>query len=102
LLKRLGILDAVRRKALFCVDGIVVVDKVLAGEAELASTFLSEIVPRPGMKSAGPLPGEMRHGMSYAAGISAGAANREEARRFIDLLSSSGPEFLASRGFEPV
>lgn len=102
LLERLGILDAVRRKALLCVDGIVVVDKVLAGEAELASTFLSEIVPRHGMTSAGPLPAEIGHGTSYAVGIAANSANRGEAQRFIDLLTNSGSDFLASRGFEPV
>lgn len=102
LLKQLGILDAVRRKALFCVDGIVVVDKVLAGEAELASTFLSEIVPRPGMKSAGPLPAAISHGMSYAAGIAAGSANRPGAQRFIDLMTGPAQrEFLVSCGFEP-
>jgi molybdate transport system substrate-binding protein len=102
LLKRLGILDAVRRKTLFCVDGIVVVDKVIAGEAELASTFLSEIVPRPGMKSAGPLPAAIGHGMSYAAGVSAGSANRAGAQRFIDLMTGPAQwEFLVSCGFEP-
>jgi molybdate transport system substrate-binding protein len=102
LLKRLGIYDEIKRKARFYVDGIVLVEGVLAGEAELASTFLSEIVPREGMRSAGPLPGEIAHGMSYGAGVAAGSANGAAAQRFVDLMAGCGPAFLASRGFEAI
>ena len=54
--ERLGIMDAMRPKALLCINGDEVVDKVAAGEAEIGSTFLSEIVPRAGMTVVGPLP----------------------------------------------
>jgi molybdate transport system substrate-binding protein len=102
LLERLGILDEVRRKARFYVDGIKMVEGVLAGEAELASTFLSEVVPRNGMRSAGPLPAEVAHGMSYGAGVAAGSANGAAAQRFVDQLGGCAPDFLAARGFEAI
>jgi len=102
LLERLGILDDVKRKARFYPDGIKMVEGVLAGEAELASTFLSEIVPRQGMRSAGPLPSEIAHGMSYGAGVAASSANRDAAQRFVELMAGCGPALLASKGFEPV
>ena len=48
LLERLGIAEAVGKKALLCINGDDVVDKVSAGDAEIGSTFLSEIVPHEG------------------------------------------------------
>lgn len=102
LLERLGIYQAVRAKALPCRDGDEVVDKVLAGEAELASTFLSEIVPRPGMVVVGPYPAAIAHGMSYAAGIAAQAEHPDAARKFIALITDRRQSaFLVSRGFQP-
>jgi molybdate transport system substrate-binding protein len=102
LLERLGIADAVARKAVLCVNGDVVVDKVLAGEAEIASTFLSEIMPRKGMKVVGPLPPPIRHTTSYAVGISATSGNRDAAHSFIATLTDPAQrDFRISRGFEP-
>jgi len=45
LLERLGIAAAVGNKALLCGNGDEVVEKVSAGDAEIGSTFISEIVP---------------------------------------------------------
>ena len=56
LLGRLGIAEAVGKKALLCINGDEVVDKVSAGDAEIGSTFLSEIVPMKAVKAVGPLP----------------------------------------------
>ena len=102
LFERLGIADAMRPKALLCINGDEVVDKVAAGEAEIGSTFLSEIVPRPGMKVVGPLPAEIGNATAYAAGIAAGSPHHAAARAFIALLTAPGqPDFWISRGFEP-
>jgi molybdate transport system substrate-binding protein len=102
LLERLGIAEAVGKKALLCSDGDEVMDKVAAGDAEIGSTFLSEIVPRPGMKVVGPLPATIGNATSYAAGISAGSRNRDAARQFIALLTDPAQdEFWVSKGFEP-
>ena len=53
LLERLGIAEAVGKKALLCINGDEVVDKVSAGDAEIGSTFLSEIVPMKAVKAVG-------------------------------------------------
>ena len=102
LLERLGIAEAMRAKTLLCSNGDEVVDTVIAGDAELASTFISEIIARKGMKVAGPFPPAIAHGMDYAAGLSANGGNREAAAAFIKLLvDPAQDDFLASRGFAP-
>lgn len=101
LLDRLGIAGAVARKALLCRDGDEVVDRVAAGDAEVGSTFISEIITRAGMKVVGPLPAAIAHGASYAAGLAANGGNREAAQRFIALLTDPAQkDYLGSRGFE--
>jgi molybdate transport system substrate-binding protein len=102
LFARLGIADAMRAKALTCSNGDEVVDKVLAGEAELGSTFLSEIVPVKGVRSAGALPPPIENVTAYAAGVMTGSANAEAAARFIAILAAAGQrDAWRSFGFEP-
>src|SRR5262245_18389580 len=94
--------DAMRAKALLCINGDEVVDKVLAGDAELGSTFLSEIVPVKGVRSAGALPAPIENVTAYAAGAMAGSANGEVAGRFIAMLTAPAQrDAWVSFGFEP-
>ena len=102
LFARLGIAEAMRAKALPCSNGDEVVDKVLAGGAELGSTFLSEIVPMKAVKAVGPLPQPIQNATAYAAGIMTGSGNREAASRFIAMLTAPAQrEAWLSLGFEP-
>jgi molybdate transport system substrate-binding protein len=102
LLQRLGIADQVADKALLCGNGDGVVEKVSAGEAEIGSTFISEIVPVKGVTVVGPLPAAIQNATAYAAGIMAGSRNREAAGRFIAMLTAPAQrEFWKSLGFEP-
>jgi molybdate transport system substrate-binding protein len=102
LLERLGIAEAVAKKALPCINGDEVVEKVLAGAAEIGSTFLSEIVPVQGVKLVGPLPAPIGNATAYAAGIMAASANREAAARFVAMLTAPAQrEAWTSLGFEP-
>jgi molybdate transport system substrate-binding protein len=102
LFARLGIADAMRAKALLCINGDEVVDKVLAGDAELGSTFLSEIVPVKGVRAAGALPAPIGNVTAYAAGVMAGSANGEAAARFIAMLAAPAQrDAWVSFGFEP-
>ena len=102
LLERLGIAEAVGRKALLCINGDDVVDKVAAGDAEIGSTFLSEIVPMKAVKAVGPLPQPIQNATAYAAGIMTGSSNREAAGRFIAMLTAPAQrEAWLSLGFEP-
>ena len=101
LLERLGIVRDIRGKAILCINGDDVVDKVLAGAAELGSTFISEFITRPGMTVVGPLPAAITHGMNYAVGLAAEGRHRTAARAFIELLTGPAQnDYLASRGFE--
>jgi molybdate transport system substrate-binding protein len=102
LLERLGIAEAVGRKALLCINGDDVVDKVAAADAEIGSTFLSEIVPMKAVKAVGPLPQPIQNATAYAAGIMTGSSNREAAGRFIAMLTAPAQrEAWLSLGFEP-
>jgi molybdate transport system substrate-binding protein len=102
LLERLGIAEAVGRKALLCINGDDVVDKVAAGDAEIGSTFLSEIVPMKAVKAVGPLPQPIQNATAYAAGIMTGSSHREAAGRFIAMLTAPAQrEAWLSLGFEP-
>jgi molybdate transport system substrate-binding protein len=102
LFERLGIADAMRTKALPCINGDEVVDKVLAGEAELGSTFLSEIVPVKGVRAVGALPAPIENVTAYAAGIMAGSTNRAAAGRFIAVLTEPAQrDAWVLFGFEP-
>ena len=102
LLERLGIAEAVGKKALLCINGDEVVDKVSAGDAEIGSTFLSEIVPMKAVKAVGALPPPMQNATAYAAGIMTGSSNREAAERFIAMLTAPAQrDAWLSLGFEP-
>lgn len=102
LLERLGIAEAVGRKALLCINGDDVVDKVAAGDAEIGSTFLSEIVPMKAVKVVGPLPQPIQNATAYAAGIMTASGNREAAGRFIAMLTAPAQrQAWLSLGFEP-
>ena len=102
LLERLGIAEAVGKKALLCINGDEVVDKVSAGDAEIGSTFLSEIVPMKAVKAVGPLPQPIQNATAYAAGIMTGSSNREAAERFIAMLTAPAQRHAwLSLGFEP-
>ena len=102
LLERLGIAEAVGKKALLCINGDDVVDKVAAGDAELGSTFLSEIVPMKAVKAVGPLPQPIQNATAYAAGIMTASSNREAAGRFIAMLTAPARrQAWLSLGFEP-
>jgi molybdate transport system substrate-binding protein len=102
LLEQLGIADVVRQKAHLCINGDDVVDRVMAGDAELGSTFISEFITRQGIAVVGPLPGAIAHGMNYAAGLAAAGGHREAARAFIEHLTRpTQRNYLASRGFTP-
>jgi molybdate transport system substrate-binding protein len=102
LLDRLGIADAVRTKTVLCINGDEVVEKVLSGDAEVGSTFISEIVPVTGVKVVGPLPAAIENATAYAAGVMADSSNREAASQFIAMLTAPAQgDAWISLGFEP-
>ena len=78
------------------------VKKVSAGDAEIGSTFISEIVPSKGVKVVGPLPAAIANATAYAAGIMAASRNRETAERFVAALTAPAQRTTwIAMGFEP-
>ncbi len=103
LLERLGIAEAVNAKARLGRNGRAVAESVASGEAEIGSTFISEILPVAGVQMVGPLPADIQNATAYMAGIAAESPNRAAATAFLAALTAPArrPQWTAA-GFEPV
>ena len=101
-LDRFGIADIVTRKAVHANGGRDAVEKVARGEAEIAVTLISEIVPVKGARLAAAVPPSLQLYTVYAAAIPASSTEPASARAFIAALT--GPamaERWKTAGFEP-
>ena len=97
----LGIADAMKPKSMLeqGSDGAIAV--VVKGDAELLITLVSEILPAPGIELVGPLPKEFRSDVTFAAAVSAAAANPAAARALIaSLASPESTPTLREKGLE--
>jgi molybdate transport system substrate-binding protein len=101
-LDRFGIADVVTRKAVLTNGGRAAVEKVAQGEAEIAVTLISEIVPVKGARLAAPVPQALQLYTVYAAAIPASSTDPASARALTAALT--GPamaERWKAAGFEP-
>ncbi len=102
MLERLGLADAVNKKALLTNRGAETAQAVADGRAEIGTTFISEILPVKGAKVVGPLPGELHTANTYTAAIPAGSAAREGAAAFLRALTDPATrERWVAAGLEP-
>ena len=82
-------------------SGVAAADAVGRGEADLAMTFIPELLQGKGVRILGPLPPPYGHVTGYAAGTSAGSGCPDEARAFIAALTAPGArDVWAAAGFE--
>ena len=88
LLEKLGIAEAVNKKAIFGKRGYEVAQMVADGRAEIATTFISEILTVKGAKVVGPLPGALHNVNTYTAAIPAGGRNSEAAFALLRALTN--------------
>jgi molybdate transport system substrate-binding protein len=99
---RFGITDAVVKKGVTATGGDDAAKKVADGEAEIAVTLISEIIPIKGAKLVAPLPGDTQLWTVYASAIPASSKEPVHARAFVTALTSPA---MAGRwtagGFEP-
>ena len=102
MLERLGIADAVNKKAVLGKRGTEVAVSIAEGRAEIGTTFISEVLPVKGVKVVGPLPGELHAANTYTAAIPAGSANRAAATALLRALTdpATRARWLAA-GLEP-
>lgn len=88
LLQKLGIADAVNKKAVLGKRGYDVAQAVVDGRAEIGTTFISELLTVPGLTILGALPGDLYFANTYAAAIPAGSRQPEAARALLAALTS--------------
>jgi molybdate transport system substrate-binding protein len=100
--ERLGIAAEVQPKIILAPGSGPATESVAAGKAALVITLFSEIVPVQGVEILGPLPGEFRSDVRFAAAASVTAKDAKAARALIGFLT--GPKaapILKAKGLEP-
>ena len=102
MLEKLGIADAVNKKAVLCKGGYDVAAAIAEGRAVFATTLISEALPVKGVTIVGPLPGELNFKNMYSAAIHAGSTKTDAAKAFLNFLTAPAtrPRWTAA-GMEP-
>lgn len=95
--ERLGIAEQMRAKTLLEPGSGQAADKVIAGEAEILLTLVSEISPVEGMELVGPLPAEFQSYIAFDAAVGARSADAAAARAIIACVAApaAAPAFAA-------
>ena len=99
--ERLGIASEMKTKALLEQGSVRAAEKVVAGDAEILLTLVSEILPVEGLELLGPVPDEFQSYISFAGALGARASSRDAARAFLDCVAApaAAPTF-AEQGIE--
>jgi molybdate transport system substrate-binding protein len=97
LFNRWGILDELRPRIVIPPPGTPVAQLVAAGQATLGFQQLSELLNEPGIDVVGPLPEEVQHLTTFAAGISRTCTIPTAAGAFLAFLASSQTHELMRR-----
>ena len=102
LLEKLGIADAINKKAVLGKSGHDVTTSIAEGRAEIGTTFISEVLPVKGARVVGPLPGDLHIANTYTAAIHTQAIARAGAEFFLRKLTdpATRPRWIAA-GLEP-
>ncbi|MDR3436045.1 substrate-binding domain-containing protein [Telmatospirillum sp.] len=98
---RLGIAGALKDKAVL-VQGGLVGDRVVAGDAAIGLQQISELLAVKGLHLVGPLPEAIQNYTLYAGGVSSETAHAEAAERLLDFLQSDAAiAVLKAKGMAP-
>jgi molybdate transport system substrate-binding protein len=101
LFARLGLADMLAGKTVPQNSGVAAAACVARGEADLAMTFVPELLQATGIRILGPLPLPLGHATGYAAAVSAGSPEGESASAFIAALTApTSREVWVKAGFE--
>jgi molybdate transport system substrate-binding protein len=102
LLDRLGIAGEVNKTAVLKRRGYEVAHAVVDGEADIGSSFISELLTVKGAVVVGPLPGELDNPNTYTGAVFAGSVQREVTAALLAALGNpaSRPRWTAA-GLEP-
>lgn len=98
LFQRMGMAEEVKSKAVL-VNGGLVAEKLLTGEADVAIHQISEILPVTGAVLVGPLPESIQNYTTYAAALRTSSPLRETANAFLQSFSSAqGSAIIRDKG----
>jgi molybdate transport system substrate-binding protein len=98
-LDKLGIAPAVKAKAKL---GSPAAAFVARGEAGIAAQQISELIAVQGVELLGPLPAELGSATQFSAGILAGAAQHDVAKKLVEFLKSDeAARVIAAKGLTP-
>lgn len=99
---RLGIAEIVAAKTVYQKSGVAAADAVSRGLADLAMTFIPELLQGKGVRILGPLPPPYAHATAYAAGVSARSNMSDTAGAFVAALTAADAVSIwAAAGFDP-
>jgi molybdate transport system substrate-binding protein len=102
LLDRLGLAEAVAKKAVLGKRGYEVAQIVADGRAEIGTTFISEILTVNGARALGPLPGNLHNVNTYTAAIPVGSQAKDVTRALLRALTNPDTrERWIEAGLEP-
>jgi molybdate transport system substrate-binding protein len=103
LLRDLGITEQMANKTVHGRTGAESVQKMINGEADIALSFISEILPLKGAKLVGALPAAVQNPSSYAGAIGIASANPEAARALLQAMQSADAHrTMTDAGLEPI
>jgi molybdate transport system substrate-binding protein len=99
--ERLGIASEMRGKSLLEQGSTRAAEKVVAGDADILLTLISEILPVEGLELLGPVPDEFQSYISFAGALGARSSSREAARAFIGCAAApAAAATFAEQGIE--
>jgi molybdate transport system substrate-binding protein len=99
--ERMGIAADMKPKVILAPGSGPATESVAAGKAAMVITLFSEIVPVRGVEILGPLPGEYRSDIRFAAATSATSKNAEAAQALIAFLSGAkAAPILKAKGID--
>ncbi len=100
LFRKKNLLELIRGKAVL-VQGGLVAEKLITGEAVLAIHQKSELLQVPGVTIVGPLPAEVQNYTDYSVALSRGARENKNAQEFLNmLLSNKSIELIKAHGID--
>jgi molybdate transport system substrate-binding protein len=98
---RIGLAEIIAAKNVAQKSGVAAANAVGRGEADLAMTFIPELLQGNGVRILGPLPPPYGHSVAYTAAVSACSSFPDEARAFIAALTAPRARSVwAAAGFE--
>ena len=97
-LNKLGIFEEVKAKTIVAQTGANAMELLARKEVDFGLTYISEILPEPGVEVVGPLPGDVSEPTALIAYLSSHAKDPAAARALLDFLSSAQADAVYKAG----